>query len=400
MDIDASYTDMLNRRARALATLCVHGQGESGDELEPPLVLSSAFRFADAEDAAARFRGDAEGYIYGRWANPTVRALETQLARLEGAEAACAAASGMAAITGAILSLCKSGDHVVAPQSMYGESARLLRERLPPLGIETSFVRAPSAQAYEAAIRPNTRLLFVETPSNPTLDVTDIRAVAALARARGLVTMCDNTFATPFAQTPLALGADVVVHSMTKAISGHGDVIAGVVCGKAEMIARARDYVTKSLGGVLSPWAAYLVMRGIKTFAIRLREASETAAWLSTQLANHPQVARVLHPSLASHEGHALAKAQMHAFGTVLSFEPKGDGSSRARQVLNRVRVVAHAVSLGDARSLIVHPASTTHASMPAEGRTQAGITEGLLRLSVGLEAKEDLWADLVQAIA
>jgi methionine-gamma-lyase len=401
IDPELPYAETLSRRAAALATACVHA-GEAPDPstgaLDTPIVLSSAFGFADADEAAGAFRGDNDAYIYGRWGNPTVEALEAKIAALEGAEAAAAAASGMAAISGTVLSLCESGAHIVAPRSMYGESARLFRERLPKLGIRTTFVDEPTLAAYESAVEPATKLLYLETPSNPVLGITDIAEIAARARARGLATIVDSTFATPFSQTPLALGADLVVHSMTKGMGGHGDAIGGCVAGSRALVDRARELIIKGFGGVMSPLTAHMIARGLRTFALRQRESCASAAILAERLARHPKVARVHHPSLPDHPGHALARKQMHAFGALLSFEL---GSfDAARRVVDRVRVVTHAVSLGDARTLLVHPASTTHSTMPAEDRARANITDGLLRLSVGLEAVEDLWADLDAALS
>jgi methionine-gamma-lyase len=407
IDPTRPYASQLAARADAIGSACVHA-GDARDPtsgaLETPLVLSSAFGFASGEEAAGAFRGENDAYIYGRWANPTVEALEAKLAALEGTEAACATASGMAAVSGALLTVCEQGSHVVAPRSMYAETARLLRERLPRLGITTSFVDARDRAAYAGAIRPETRVLYLETPSNPILGVTDIEATVGLAKARGLLTIADNTFATPFSQTPHALGVDLVVHSMTKGLGGHGDAIGGVVCGRAADVARVADTVVKGLGGILSPFTAFLVARGLRTFALRQRQACETAAALAARLAEHPAIARVHHPSLASHPGHGLAAKQMHAFGSLLSFEVRGAGGADGplaygRRVLDSVRLVTHAVSLGDVRSLLVHPASTTHSTMPPDARALADVTDGLLRLSVGIEPLEDLWADLERAL-
>jgi methionine-gamma-lyase len=384
-----------------------HADASSG-ALDVPIVLSAAFGFRSAEEAAGAFQGTNDAYIYGRWGNPTVEALEAKLAALERTEAACATASGMAAVSGAVMALCAQGDHVVAPRSMYAESARLLRERLPRFGIETTFVdaAAPGASAYEAALRPTTRLLYVETPANPNLAVADVAAIVALARSRGIATLADNTFATPFAQNPHALGVDVVVHSMTKALGGHGDAIGGCVCGRAEHVARIRDLVVKGFGGVLSPFTAFLVARGLRTFALRQRQQCASAATLAARLAEHPRIAVVHHPSLPTHPGHALADRQMHAYGSLLSFELRADPSAGAasaldagRRVLEGVRTITHAVSLGDVRSLLVHPASTTHSTMPPEARAAAHISDGLLRLSVGIEGVDDLWRDLDSAL-
>ncbi len=392
--MDDAYEARLDARCDALASLCVHA-GEAENEiraLATPIVLASAFSFDDAAHASAAFRGENDAYIYGRWGNPTVEALEAKLAALEGAEAACATASGMAAVSGALLSVCESGSHVIAPRSMYGESARLLRERLPKLGIDTTFVDAATPEAYAAAATPKTRVFYIESPSNPTLAVADVAGIVAAARASNATTIADNTFATPFCQTPLALGVDLVVHSMTKALGGHGDAIGGVIAGSKERVASAFDTVVKGFGGVMSPLTAYLVARGMITFALRQRRACSTAARLARALASHAGVAKVHHPSLLP----ARETKSLHAFGSLLSFEVRGD----ARSVLERVRVVTHAVSLGDARSLITHPATTTHASMPADARERAGITTGLLRLSVGLESPNDLEHDLLSALS
>ncbi len=397
--ISLPYSAHLAARAAALETLCVHaGEPSRQGALDTPIVLSSAFGFASADEAAGAFRGENDALIYGRWGNPTVSALEEKLAALEAAESACATASGMAAIAGAVMSICDAGSHVVAPRAMYAEAARLLRERLPRFGVTTTFVDALDPQAYARAITPATRILYVESPSNPVLGVTDIEAVVGIAKARGLVTLADNTFATPFAQQPLALGVDLVVHSMTKALGGHGDAIGGAILGGRSLVDRARDLVVKGFGGVISPFTAWLVLRGLRTFALRQRQQCATAAFLAARLAEDARVARVHHPSLASHPGHALATRAMHAYGSLLSFEVTG-GVDAGRKVLEAVRTITHAVSLGDARSLLTHPASTTHSTMPKADREAAGIGDGLLRLSVGIEAATDLWADLDQAL-
>jgi methionine-gamma-lyase len=401
IDPTRPYTEQLAARAASLATACVHA-GDPTDPmagaLDEPIVLSSAFEFESADEAARAFRGEDHAYIYGRWGNPTVETLERQLAALEGTPLACATSSGMAAVSGAVLSIAEAGAHIVAPRAMYAESTRLFRERLPRFGITTSFVDATEPGAYEKAARPETRLFYLETPSNPVLGVTDIASVVAAARARKNVkTVCDNTFATPFGQNPHALGVDLVVHSLTKSLGGHGDAIGGCVCGSAEDVGRARDLVVKGFGGVISPLTAWSVARGIRTLALRQRQACESAATLAARLADHPRVRRVHHPSLSEHPGFPLACRQMHAFGSLLSFELGSLEEGRA--LLEGVRVATHAVSLGDVRTLLVHPASTTHSTMPREARLLANIGDGLLRLSVGIEGVEDLWQDLEQAI-
>lgn len=392
----------------ASSTLCVHG-GDRPDPatgaVEAPLHLASAFAFDDAAQAAGAFRGENEHFIYGRWGNPTVDALEQKIAALEapgqGAAvpgiAASATASGMAAITATILTLCEAGDSIVAPRSMYGEAARLLRERLPRFGITSTFVDQTDPIEYERAIGPRTKVIYVETPANPTLAITDLRAVTAIARARGIAVMADNTFATPYCQRPLAHGVDLVVHSMTKALGGHGDAIGGVVVGDEARIRAIKETAIKSFGGVLSPFNALLVGRGVRTFALRARQACATASTLAHALAKHPRVRRVHYPGLEAHPGHAIAARQMSAFGALLAFEVESLAHGRA--VLEACRVVTHAVSLGDVKSLITHPASTTHASMPASARVAAGIDDGLLRVSCGIEDTEDVVADLLAAL-
>jgi methionine-gamma-lyase len=390
----------MTSRAGGPSTRSVHA-GECADPtgaLEPPLVLSSAFGFDSAAQAAAAFRGEQEHYIYGRWRNPTVEHLEAKLAALEGADDAVATASGMAAVTGAVLANVRAGEHVVAPLAFYGESSRLLRERLPVFGIETTFVDATRVEAYAAAIRPETRVLYAETPANPNLAISDLAALAALARERGLLLVCDNTFATPYCQRPLSLGADLVVHSLTKALSGHGDAIGGAVAGSRQRVSAVRELVVKGFGGVLAPFNAFLIARGLKTLALRQRQACASALQIAQWLKAHPAVSAVHYPGLESDPGHALAARQMFAFGTLVAFELSG-GIEAGRQLLDRVKLLTHAVSLGDVRTLVTHPASTTAANVPREVRAAAGIGDGLLRLSVGIEDVPDLIGDLEQAL-
>lgn len=400
--IDPTYAQKLRQRADAIATICVHaGESPAADgSLDPPIVMSSAFAFESTEHAARAFTGEEPTWIYGRWGNPTVAALEAKLAALEGAESACATASGMAAIAGAILATCEAGDHIVAPRSMYAESARLLRERLPKLGITTTFVDG-NVEAYAAAVTPKTRLVYVETPANPTLAIVDLAAIVALrdARAKDALVLADGTFATPFAQTPLAHGVDLVVHSMTKGLGGHGDVIGGVVMGAKALVDRVRETVIKGFGGILPPLSAWLVARGLRTFALRQERACANAAELARHLAENHAVSVVHHPSLPSHPGHTIATRQMHAYGALLSFELK-DGIERGRRVIESLKVATHAVSLGDVRTLVVHPASTTHSTMPADARRLASIGDGLIRVSCGVETSLDLIRDFEQALS
>ncbi len=384
---------------RGPSTLSVHAgeRRDANQALEAPLVLSSAFAFSSADEAAAAFRGEGDHYIYGRWGNPTVDELEAKVAALEGGEGAVATASGMTAVTGALLSRLVAGDHVVAPLAFYGETARLMRERLPRFGIETTFVDATSVDAYVAALRPSTKIVYAETPANPTLGITDLESLAQAAHGRGICLVVDNTFATPYCQNPLGIGADLVVHSMTKALGGHGDAIGGVVVGSRAMTEPVRDLVVKGLGGVLAPFNAFLISRGIRSLALRQERACASALILAQRLAEHPAIARVHYPGLESHPGHEVARRQMRAFGSLLAFELVA-GLDAGRRLLDAVRIVSHAVSLGDVRSLATHPASTTASTMPPELRARAGIGDGLVRLSVGIEDVEDLWSDLEAA--
>jgi cystathionine beta-lyase/cystathionine gamma-synthase len=393
-------------RGHAFDTLAVHA-GEHPDAsdparaaLEPPIVLASAYAFASAEDAAAQFRRERPGHIYTRWSNPTIHALEEKLAALESAEASVVLASGMAAVTGAIEAFVASGDHVVAPRSLYAETARLLRERLPRFGVTTTFVDGTDPATYAAAMTPRTRIVYAETPANPTLAITDLAAMAEVAHARGALLVVDGTFATPYHQRPLALGADLVLHSATKALCGHGDAIGGVVSGSAAHIEAIRKDAVRTAGAVLSPLTAMLLSRGVRTLGLRMRQASASALELARRLEADRRIARVHYPGLPSHPDHALAARQMErGFGAMIAFEVAGGLEAGAR-AYDAVEIIARAVSLGDVRSLLTHPASTTSASMPRADRLAAGITDGLLRLSVGIEDVEDLWQDLDRALS
>jgi methionine-gamma-lyase len=390
-----------DRRLR-LATLAVHA-GEEPDPrtgaLEPPIVLASAYAFESADDAAAQFRGEQEGWIYGRWRNPTVESFERKIAALEGAEACVALASGMAAVHGALASTLRAGERVIAPRSVYAEAARLMREVLPRFGIETTFVDQTDLGAIEAAWDPRTRVLYAETPANPNLACTDLEALARLAHARDARLIVDGTFATPWHQRPLALGADLVLHSATKAICGHGDAIGGVVSGARELVAEVRKIGVRACGGTMSPTTAAMLARGVRTLGLRMERSSASALELARRLEADPRIARVFYPGLPSHPQHALAQRQMErGFGAMIAFEVAG-GLEAGKRCHDAVEVIARAVSLGDVRSLITHPATTTQASMPREQRLAAGVSDGLMRLSVGIEDVEDLWEDLDRAL-
>ena len=383
------------------ATLAVHA-GEAPCQatgaLDTPIYQSTTFVSADADEMAAVYGEQKPGYMYTRYGNPTIHALEAKLAALEGGEAALATASGMAAVSTAILGYVKTGDHVVSARSIYGASYNFLNRKLPRMGASATFVESARVQDFEKAIQPNTRLIYFETPSNPVLEVVDIAALAALGRARGIPTMIDNTFASPALQQPLRLGVTVSVHSATKYLCGHGDAMGGVIIGPGDYISLLVHEVIRDFGGVISPFNAWLILRGIRTLHLRMPAHCSNARQVAEFLAGHNQVVRVYYPGLPNHPGHEVAKKQMSAFGAMISFEVKG-GYEGGKQVMDRVKLFARAASLGDTRSLIVHPASTSHRAVPPEQRRAIGITDGLVRLSVGVEAAADLISDLGQAL-
>ena len=384
------------------ATLAVHA-GEAPCKLTgavaTPIYQSSTFAAVDSDEMAALYAGEKPGYTYTRYGNPTVHALEEKLAALEAGEAALAFGSGMAAISSAILGYVKAGDHVVAARSLYGATYDFLNRILPSLGASTTFVRSTRAEDFEKAIRPNTRLVYLETPSNPVLEILDIAALAGMAHAHGIPSMIDNTFASPVLQQPLTMGVTVVVHAATKYLCGHGDAMGGAVIGSRDYISHLSIDVLRDFGGVMSPFNAWLILRGIHTLHLRVPAQCANAQKIAEFLAHHPKVEHVNYPGLASHPGHDLAKRQMKAFGAMISFEAQG-GYEGGKRVMDGVKIFLRAASLGDTRSLIVHSASTSHRAMPRAQREAIGITEGLVRLSVGIEAVEDLIQDLDQALA
>jgi methionine-gamma-lyase len=350
------------------------------------------------EQGAARFAGQEAGYIYTRIGNPTQAALEEKMAVLEGGEAALAFGSGMAAITGTVLAMVKSGDHLVADETLYGCTHAFFSHLLPRFGVEVSFVDLSCAGNLERAIRGNTRVVFFETPANPTMKLVDMAAVAGMAGQAGVKVVVDNTFMSPYFQRPLAHGVDVVVHSATKYINGHGDVVAGVAVGGKKFLEEVRLTTLKDLGGVISPFDAWLILRGLKTLAVRMDRHNHNALQVAGFLEAHPRVERVYYPGLASHPQYHLAQKQMWGFGGLISFELKG-GLEAGRSMMNRLELCKLAVSLGDADTLIQHPASMTHAVVPREERLKMGITDGLIRISVGLEDAVDIIDDLDRAL-
>lgn len=363
-----------------------------------PIYAASTFVFDDLDEAMGRFAGEREGFVYSRLGNPTVAQFERALAAAEEGEAAVGFASGMAAISAALMTVVSAGDHIVAPRSIYGSTFGLLHDFLRRFGVEVSTATNEDIDSWRKAIRPNTKVLYTETPANPTLVPTDLAAWAALAREAGAVTVLDNTFATPYLQRAIPLGVDVVVHSATKFISGHGDVIAGALVSTAQFCADVRGGVLKDMGGALSPFDAWLLTRGLKTLPVRMERQQRSAGTVTEYLLQHPKVATVFYPGIGGGEDLEIARRQMDGPGAMVSFEVEG-GLAGAEAVLNRVRLARLAVSLGEAGTLIQHPWSMTHSFVPEEERRAMGVTEGLIRLSVGLEDVEDIIADLEAAL-
>ena len=384
-----------------MSTLAVHA-GDDHDEhfgaLSVPIYPASVYAFTDADEASEIHNEEKPGYYYGRLGNPTQRTLEHAMCELEAGEAALALASGMAAISAAVFSLVKSGEHIVAPASGYATTANFLRHIGERFGIETTFVDARDAANYAAAVKPNTKLLWVETPSNPVLQITHIAAVAATAREYDINTVVDNTFATPVNQRPLELGADAVVHSATKYLGGHSDLTAGVIVGSSEIVEAARQGPNKFYGGNIAPQVAWLVLRGIKTLALRMERHNSNAYAIANMLSEHPAVTAVFYPGLKSHYNHDIAAEQMlGGFGGMIGFDLGTVEAGKA--FVNRLRLCTLATSLGGVETIIQHSASMTHAAIPLEERLKAGISDGLLRLSVGIEDVEDIAADISQAL-
>lgn len=365
----------------------------------PPIIQSSTFAFADCAQGADRFAGAADGYIYTRMGNPTIARLEDAVGTLEGGGQGLATGSGMAALCTVAFALLNQGDHLVGTSSVYGPSRVVMERDFSRFGVESTFVDTSDLDALRSAIKPNTKIVFVETPANPTIVLTDLAAAAEIAHDAGAVLLVDNTFASPVLQRPIELGADIVMHSMTKFINGHTDVVAGMIVPKDnEMRARLKP-VHSYLGACMDPHQAWLALRGFKTLALRVRAAQDNAGIIAEYLETHEKVAWVRYPGLKSHPQHDLAERQMDGPGSLISFEVKG-GIEAGSKLLNAVKVMTLAVSLGGVETLIQHPSSMTHAAMTRENRIAAGITDGLVRVSIGCEDVEDLIADFDQAFA
>ncbi|HSD60694.1 MAG TPA: O-succinylhomoserine sulfhydrylase [Burkholderiales bacterium] len=368
------------------------------NENSEAIYLTSSFRFDNAAQAAARFADQEPGFVYSRFSNPSVVMLQERLAALEGAEACVATASGMSAILAAVMGLLSGGDHIVASRGIFGATVQLFTQILPRFGVETTFVSATDPAQWQAALRKNTRLLFVETPSNPLTEVSDIAALARIAREAGALLAVDNCFCTPALQRPLELGADLVIHSATKYLDGQGRVLGGAVLGRRELVMEGVFRFLRTAGPSLSAFNAWVIFKGLETLRLRMeahcRSAQEVARWLEAQ----PAVERVYYPGLESHPQHALALRQQRAGGGIVAFEVKG-GRAEAWRVVDATRMISITANLGDTRSTITHPASTTHGRITPEARAAAGIRENLLRVAVGLEAVEDVMADLARGL-
>lgn len=383
------------------ATQVIHGghEREAFGALVTPLYQSATFVFESAQQGGERFAGNEQGYIYTRLGNPTTAELERKMAILEGAEAAAATASGMGAVSAALLANLQMGDHLVASNAVYGCTYALMTTQFARFGIEVSLVDFSSVAEIEAAIKANTKVIFCETPVNPHLQVFDLAAIATIAKRHQLVSIVDNTFMTPLLQRPLDFGIDLVIHSATKYLNGHGDVIAGIVCGSEEQLHKVKYEILKDIGAVISPHDAWLILRGLKTLDVRLQRHCDSAQRVAEFLAEHPSINRVYYPGLASHPGHKFIGQQMKRAGGVIAFELAAN-LEEAMAFVGHLSLFSIAVSLGDAESLIQHPASMTHSPYTPEARAAAGISDNLLRISIGLEDCDDIIADLSQALA
>lgn len=381
---------------QGLATLAIRtGHQRTGEgEHSEPIFATSSYVFSSAAEAAARFAGEEEGNIYSRFTNPTVRTFEQRLAAMEGGEACVATASGMSAILSLCMGLLQSGDHIVSSRAIFGSTTMLFNKYLARFGIDTSYVDLSATAAWEAAIRPETRLLFLETPSNPLTEMADIRTLAALAHDHGCLLAVDNCFCTPALQRPLALGADLVVHSATKYLDGQGRCLGGAVVGDGKRVGEEVFGVIRTCGPSMSPFNAWVFLKGLETLELRMQAHSQKALELARWLETAPAVTRVHYPGLQSHPQHHLVAEQMRSGGGIVAFELAGERTA-AWNLIDATRMLSITANLGDVKSTITHPATTTHGRLSDQERAEAGISEGLLRLAVGLEDTEDIRADL-----
>jgi methionine-gamma-lyase len=363
-----------------------------------PIYQTSTFSFKNAEQGAKCFAGESDGYIYTRIGNPTIDALERQISTLENGYGAIAVSSGMAAVSTIYLSLLSSGDHIVSTDAIYGPARSLMEKQLVRFGLKATYINTTNAEDVIKALQPNTKLIYIETPANPTMDITDIRLCADIAYQRRILLVVDNTFCSPYLQNPLDFGADVVFHSMTKFINGHADIVAGIIVAKEKSIYSQLRTMMINLGCNMDPHQAYMVLRGIKTLALRIDKAQENAGKVAAFLENHPKVAWIKYPGLLSHPQYELGKQQMKGNGAMISFGLKS-GFNGAKVLMNNVHLALLAVSLGGVETLIQHPASMTHSKVSTEDKLKAGITEDLIRFSVGIEDVNDIIDDLEKGL-
>lgn len=384
----------------AFDTLAVRaGQHRTNEgEQSEPIFPTSSFTFGSAAQAAARFGGTEPGNIYSRFTNPTVRTFEQRLAALEGGERCVATSSGMAAILSTCMGILKAGDHIVSSRAVFGTTVVLFSQFMGKFGVETTYVSLTDYEAWERAIKPNTRMLFIETPSNPLTEVADIARLAEIAHAHNCLLVVDNCFCTPALQQPLKLGADIIIHSATKYIDGQGRCIGGAVIGTEAVVGKDVYGFLRTAGPTMSAFNAWVFLKGLETLKLRMKAHCDNALTLATYLEQHPAVARVYYPGLASHPQHELAKRQQSGYGGIVSFELKG-GKEQAWQVVDNTRIISITANLGDAKSTITHPATTTHGRLTPEQRTDAGISDGLIRVSVGLEDVQDIINDLARGL-
>jgi O-succinylhomoserine sulfhydrylase len=367
-------------------------------ETSEALFLTQGYVYNSAEECEARFKGEDPGFIYSRYSNPTISMFERRMIELEGAEAARSAATGMAAVTTAILAPLKAGDHVVASRALFGSCLYVIQDLLPRYGIETTLVDGADLDQWQRALKPNTKTFFLESPTNPTLDVLDIPSIAEIAHSGGARLVVDNVFATPIWQSPLALGADVVVYSATKHIDGQGRCLGGIILSSEAFIAEHIHNFLRQTGPSISPFNAWVLLKGLETLGVRVRAQTDTAARIADVLASHPKIARLVYPGREDHPQAALVKKQMRGGSTLVGFEVKG-GKAAAFRVLNELKLAKISNNLGDAKSLVTHPATTTHQRLKPEDRAALGISEGFIRLSAGLEHADDLIEDLTAAL-
>ncbi len=382
-------------------SLLVHGAGfkDLYNSANVPIYQTSTFAFEDADYGAKCFSGEIDGYIYTRLGNPTITALEKTVAALESGYGGIATSSGMAAVTTIYMALLEKGAHIISTDAVYGPSRGVMEEHFSRFGVESTYLDTSDINKIKNAIKTNTKVLFIETPANPTMSITDLEKCSALAKENNILMVVDNTFSSPYLQNPIKYGADVVFHSMTKFLNGHADVVAGMIVAKDEEIYNKLRVMMINMGCNIDPHQSYLVLRGIKTLAIRIDRAQENAIKIAEYLEKHPKIEWVKYPGLKSHPQYELAKKQMRGFGTMISFELKG-GYEAGKILMNNVKVALLAVSLGGVETLIQHPASMTHSKVPRESRIKAGITDGLVRYSVGIEDVQDLIEDLEQALS